>query len=165
LTARRFSRAHVGSPMRGPATALLEITYWIDRPLSFLRRKKFQHARHQPGRPGPRRGDPAYPAWRAALRARQERDAARSKAIRWLMREWALLSNAALARLRGDTVVFEIGRAFMMGERVWVCTDVGTRTVCAVLLEELVASGDAGPPYSICETVIDRYGMDAVALS
>lgn len=146
--------------MRGPATALLEITSWIDRPLSFVRRKKFHHDRHQLGSLGPRRGDPAYPAWRAWLRAKQERNATRPEAVRWLMREWVFLRNATLAWLRRDTVVFEIGKAFIMGDRVWICTDVGTRTVCAVLLEELLAAGDSGPPYSICENVLDRYDMD-----
>ena len=87
--------------------------------------------------------------------------AARPEVVRRLAREWAFLGNAALARLRRDTVVFEIGKAFIMSDRVWVCTDVGSRTVCAVLLEELLAAGDSGPPYSICENVIDRYSMDA----
>jgi hypothetical protein len=46
-----------------------------------------------------------------------------------------------------------------MGERVWICTDVGSRTICAVLLDDLVESGDFGPPYSIAEQVLDNYDM------
>jgi hypothetical protein len=57
-------------------------------------------------------------------------------------------------------MVFQIGHCFTMGERIWVCTDVGSRTICAVPLEELVESGDRGPPYAIAECVLDRYDMD-----
>ncbi|MBX3229534.1 MAG: hypothetical protein KIT84_17050 [Labilithrix sp.] len=63
--------------------------------------------------------------------------------------------------MRRDTIVFEIGKAFIMSDRVWICTDVGTRTVCAVLLDDLLAAPDSGPPYSIAEHVIDRYSMEA----
>ena len=77
------------------------------------------------------------------------------------MREWSFLRQSLLSRLRGDTFVFEIGKAFTMGERVWICTDVGSRTICAVEFEALLHAGDSGPPYSISETVLDRYDMDA----
>jgi hypothetical protein len=62
--------------------------------------------------------------------------------------------------MRGETMVFEIGRPFVMGDRVWICTDVGSRTICAVPLDDLEASGDSGPPYSIVEHVLDHYAMD-----
>jgi hypothetical protein len=61
---------------------------------------------------------------------------------------------------RGECTVFQIGGCFIMGDQVWVCTDVGSRTICAVLLEKLVQSGDQGPPYSIAEYVLDHYDMD-----
>lgn len=158
---RATSRAHVGSPMRGPATALPEITSWIDRPFSFLCRKKFRHHRHQLGR-GVRVSEVGgREDFRTYLRVQRHIHESRPAAVRWLLREWGPLKGAILARLRGDTIVFEIGKAFIMGGRVWVCTDVGCRTICAVLLEELLAAGDSGPPYSICEHVIDRHDMDA----
>ena len=56
--------------------------------------------------------------------------------------------------------VFEIGKPFVMGDRVWICTDVGRRTICAVLRDALVESGDRCSPYSIVEHVIDAYAMD-----
>lgn len=42
----------------------------------------------------------------------------------WLLHEWMFLRNAALARLRRGTIVFEVGKAFIMSNRVWICTDV-----------------------------------------
>lgn len=71
------------------------------------------------------------------------------------------LQRAVTARWRGQVTRFEIGRAFRMSDLVWICTDVGSRTICAVRLDDLLASGDIGPPYSIVECVIDRYDMDA----
>ena len=98
--------------------------------------------------------------WRTYLRVSRLRAEAQTASIRRLSREWVFLKNAVLARLRGDTILFEIGKPFLMGDRVWICTDVGSRTICAVLLDDLLRSGDSGPPYSICETVLDRYDMD-----
>jgi hypothetical protein len=67
---------------------------------------------------------------------------------------------AIISLYHGETIVFEIGRSFTMGERVWICTDVGSRTICAVRLDDLIESGDSGPPYSIAEYVLDHYDMD-----
>ncbi len=55
---------------------------------------------------------------------------------------------------------FIIGKHFFTAEGEWVCTDVGTRTIAAVKLKELIASGDKGPPYSIVEHLFDLYDMD-----
>lgn len=145
----------------GSVTALsFEITFWIDRPLSFLQKKKLLHYRHQLGW-GVRLSEVGgRESWRTYLRVARHLRESRPAAIRRLLREWAFLKYAALPRLNGDTIAFEIGKPFLMGDRVWICTDVGSRTICAVLLEELVAAGDSGPPYSICETVLDRYDMD-----
>ncbi len=55
---------------------------------------------------------------------------------------------------------FNIGAHFFTSENEWVCTDIGTRTIAAVKLKELLASGDKGPPYSIVEHLFDRYDMD-----
>jgi|LGOV01.1.fsa_nt_gb predicted TPR repeat methyltransferase len=55
---------------------------------------------------------------------------------------------------------FKIGKHFFTTEGEWVCTDVGTRTIAAVKLKELLASGDKEPPYSIVEHLFDRYDMD-----
>lgn len=75
------------------------------------------------------------------------------------------LSAAALAIWRQDVIVFRIGHAFTMGDRIWVCTDVGARTICAVPLDDLVSGRDSGPPYSVVEHVIDRYSMDGCSLA
>ena len=80
--------------------------------------------------------------------------------MKWLSRSWRHLLWAVTAMWRGQTLAFEIGRLFEMGGRLWVCTDVGSRTVCAVPLDDLVESRDLGPPYSIKERVLDRYDMD-----
>jgi len=84
----------------------------------------------------------------------------RTSAVTWLAEAWQSLRWVAGAHARGECIVFEIGRSFWMGEREWVCTDVGTRTICAVLLQDLLESGDSGPPYSVAEHVLDRYDMD-----
>ena len=55
-----------------------------------------------------------------------------------------------------EHAVFFIGREFWTVTGLWRCTDVGTRTICAIKLE-----GDPidwiGPPYSVAEHVFDEY--------
>jgi hypothetical protein len=106
-------------------------------------------------------GRAAWFTYRRIQRLLTERKAeATPKVVRWLSAEWRRVRGAILARARGDTILFEIGKPFLMDDRVWICTDVGTRTICAVRLKDLVRSGDSGPPYSILEQVLDRYEMD-----
>ena len=78
--------------------------------------------------------------------------------------------------LDGMTVAdFHIGLEFTCGGRVFRCTDVGTRTIAAILLDQVEVAGDApriltrseadaegwfnGPPYAVAETVFDEYDM------
>ena len=55
-----------------------------------------------------------------------------------------------------EHAVFFIGREFWTVTGLWRCTDVGTRTICAIKLE-----GDpknwTGPPYSVAEHVFDEH--------
>ncbi len=79
---------------------------------------------------------------------------------------------------------YVIGQDFWMGGRRWRCTDIGTRVVTAICLEEpkqvlrsdrqghqeLVNITDEqrkswhrGPPYAVEEDVIDEYDMEGCA--
>jgi len=57
---------------------------------------------------------------------------------------------------------FFIGREFWTETGLWRCTDVGTRTICAIKLE-----GDprnwVGPPYSVAEHVFDEYDFGGLS--
>ncbi len=58
-----------------------------------------------------------------------------------------------------DKDEFRIGLIFYMAkDSRWLCTDVGTRVVVAIRLEEGVAT-PAGPPYVVGERVIDEYAQ------
>lgn len=60
---------------------------------------------------------------------------------------------------------FKIGLLFRMSERVWKCTDVGTRVVVAIQIEERSdTSWYKGPPYAVCEHVIDENDLPACSL-
>jgi hypothetical protein len=78
---------------------------------------------------------------------------------------------------------FEIGKTFICGGRQWRCTDIGTRTIIGICLENIqsiISSGDPavepnsrtltpaeaekegwfiGPPYKVVETVFDEYDI------
>jgi hypothetical protein len=78
---------------------------------------------------------------------------------------------------------FEIGKTFICGGRRWRCTDIGTRTIIAICLEDteiVISSLDPaiapttrtlsqaeaeaegwfhGPPYAVSETVFDEYDL------
>jgi hypothetical protein len=41
----------------------------------------------------------------------------------------------------------------------WRCTDIGTRTIIAIEVDEIEPRNNNGPPYSIQETVFDEYDM------
>ena len=51
---------------------------------------------------------------------------------------------------------FTIGREFWTETGRWRCTDVGTRTVCAIKLDGDPRDWD-GPPYICAEHVFDEY--------
>ena len=58
---------------------------------------------------------------------------------------------------------FAIGREFICGGRRWRCTDVGTRVVVAVCLDDHPddPSWYNGPPYAVAESVFDEYDQEA----
>lgn len=58
---------------------------------------------------------------------------------------------------------FRIGMEFESGDKRWRCTDVGTRTVIAVCLDDHPddPSWYHGPPYAVAEQVFDEYDQEA----
>lgn len=79
---------------------------------------------------------------------------------------------------------FSIGLEFRCSEKLWGCTDVGTRVIVAISLEprdmvgvESVLDGSSkrietryvstdprdlkGPPYGVAESVFDEYDIDS----
>lgn len=73
---------------------------------------------------------------------------------------------------------FRIGEAFWCGGRQWRCTDIGTRTIVAICIDQVtVGSTDpalrrtlghaeaeaegwfTGPPYAVAEAVFDENDM------
>jgi hypothetical protein len=59
---------------------------------------------------------------------------------------------------------FTIGREFWTETGCWRCTDIGTRTICAIKLD-----GDPrnwnGPPYAVVEHVFDENDFGALYAS
>ena len=57
---------------------------------------------------------------------------------------------------------FAIGCEFRCGAKRWRCTDVGTRVITAICLDDHVdPSWLNGPPYAVAETVFDEYDHPA----
>jgi hypothetical protein len=57
---------------------------------------------------------------------------------------------------------FSIGLEFQMSGNRWRCTDVGTRVVIAIKLDDREdRSWFSGPPYAVAEYVIDECSMEA----
>ena len=67
---------------------------------------------------------------------------------------------------------FKIGLEFWMSGNKWRCTDIGTRTIIAIRLDDVdsrIDRGDDpswynGPPYSIVEHALDEYDLPACSL-
>jgi hypothetical protein len=55
---------------------------------------------------------------------------------------------------------FQIGKEFLTATGRWRVTDIGTRTVIAIKLDEADPRNYNGPPYSIAETVFDEYDFE-----
>lgn len=51
---------------------------------------------------------------------------------------------------------FDIGAPFFTATGTWVCTDKGTRVICAIKVDEHDISWLSGPPYLVPETVFDE---------
>jgi len=54
---------------------------------------------------------------------------------------------------------FRIGEFFKCGDHTWKCTDIGTRTIVAVALEDIGPDWFTGPPYAVAEMVFDEYDI------
>ena len=58
---------------------------------------------------------------------------------------------------------FEVGKEFSCGNKIWRCSDKGSRVIAAICLNDADSLVDpknlSGPPYSIQEYVFDEYDM------
>lgn len=52
---------------------------------------------------------------------------------------------------------FAIGKYFTTASGLWLCTDVGTRAICAIKQVYDDPSWMNGPPYAVVEIVFDEY--------
>lgn len=52
---------------------------------------------------------------------------------------------------------FQIGLEFYTVSDKWRCTDIGTRVIVAIKLDQTDASWDDGPPYAVVESVFDEH--------
>ncbi len=59
---------------------------------------------------------------------------------------------------------FKIGLEFYTSSGQWRCTDIGTRTICAIQLNQEDSRKYNGPPYSIPEVVFDEYDFAGCSL-
>ena len=59
---------------------------------------------------------------------------------------------------------FKIGLEFYTVSDQWRCTDIGTRTICAIQLNQENLRNYNGPPYSIPEVVFDEYDFAGCSL-
>jgi hypothetical protein len=55
---------------------------------------------------------------------------------------------------------FEIGKKFYTEAGEWRCTDIGTRVITAIQLDQSDPRNYNGPPYSISEYVFDEYDIE-----
>ena len=59
---------------------------------------------------------------------------------------------------------FMIGQDFYTATGRWRCTDIGTRVIVAIHLDQEGFNNYGGPPYSIPENVFDAYDMEGCSL-
>ena len=60
---------------------------------------------------------------------------------------------------------FCIGLEFYTATGRWRCTDVGTRVIAAIQLNQEDPSWYAGPPYAVVEWVFDEYDFGGCSLN
>ena len=60
-----------------------------------------------------------------------------------------------------DLSQFKIGETFWMSGSQWRCTDIGTRTVCAIKLDDRDPEWFRGPPYAVVEHCLDENDLEA----
>lgn len=69
--------------------------------------------------------------------------------------------------LRSDLGEVRIGGRFLCGDAEWIVTDIGTRTLTAIKLDEK-AKGDPswieGPPYALAEVCFDEEDIKVIEL-
>lgn len=56
---------------------------------------------------------------------------------------------------------FQIGLEFYTASGKWRCTDIGTRVITAIKLDQNDPRNYNGPPYSVTEHVFDEYDIGA----
>jgi hypothetical protein len=59
---------------------------------------------------------------------------------------------------------FQIGVEFFTASGKWRCTDIGTRVIVAIKLDQQDERNYNGPPYSIAEFVFDEYDLEGCSL-
>lgn len=64
-----------------------------------------------------------------------------------------------------DKKEFSIGQVFYTESGKWRCTDIGSRVIVAIQLNQQNPENYAGPPYSIAEYVFDEYDISACSLN
>lgn len=60
---------------------------------------------------------------------------------------------------------FQIGLEFYTASGKWRCTDIGTRVIVAIKLDQTDESWYNGPPYAVAETVFDEYDFGGCSLN
>ena len=59
---------------------------------------------------------------------------------------------------------FQIGLEFYTAAGKWRCTDIGTRVIVAIKLDQTDESWYNGPPYAVAEIVFDEYDFGGCSL-
>ena len=63
-----------------------------------------------------------------------------------------------------DKNEFQVGQEFYTNSGLWRCTDIGTRVIVAIYLNQDDVSNYNGPPFSIPEHVFDEYDIEGCSL-
>ncbi|NOQ63412.1 MAG: hypothetical protein GQ582_02730 [Methyloprofundus sp.] len=59
---------------------------------------------------------------------------------------------------------FQLGLEFYTDAGTWRCTDIGTRVIVAIKLDQKQPENYNGPPYTIAEYVFDEYDFQGCSL-
>ncbi|NOT61690.1 MAG: hypothetical protein HOP19_15860 [Acidobacteria bacterium] len=60
---------------------------------------------------------------------------------------------------------FQIGQEFYTATGKWRCTDIGTRVIVAIRLDQTDESWYHGPPYAVAEAIFDEYDQAGCSLT
>jgi len=55
---------------------------------------------------------------------------------------------------------YQINEVFYTNSGKWKCTDIGSRTIVAIALNQVDENNYKGPPYSVEEVVFDEYDFE-----